>query len=79
MMQSLESRFESVSFKAAVIAGLTLLMLWPLLRVENLVTERQVLQHQAYDVIAAGFGGAQIVGAPISSAERIASSIQSLE
>jgi inner membrane protein involved in colicin E2 resistance len=57
MMQNLERRFESVSFKAVVIAALTLLMLWPLMRVENLVTERQVLQHQAYDVIAAGFGG----------------------
>jgi inner membrane protein len=75
MMQSLESRFESVSFKAAVIAGLTLLMLWPLLRVENLVTERQVLQHQAYDVIAAGFGGAQIVGAPILTVEALERSV----
>jgi inner membrane protein len=65
MMQSLERRFESVSFKAVVIAALTLLMLWPLARVENLVTERQVLQHEANDVIAAGFGGLQIVGAPI--------------
>jgi inner membrane protein len=75
MMQSLESRFESVSFKAGVIAGLTLLMLWPLLRVESLVTERQVLQHQAYDVIAAGFGGAQIVGAPILTVEALERSV----
>jgi hypothetical protein len=41
-MQSLKSRFESVSFNAVVIAGLTLLILWPLLRVENLVTERVI-------------------------------------
>jgi inner membrane protein len=75
MMQSLEGRFESVPFKAAVIAGLTLLMLWPLVRVENLVTERQVLQHQAYDVIAAGFGGAQIVGAPILTVEALERSV----
>jgi hypothetical protein len=35
-----------------VIAALTVLMLWPLSRVENLVTERQTLQAQAYAVIA---------------------------
>jgi inner membrane protein len=75
MMQSLERRFESVSFKAVVIAVLTLLMLWPLMRVENLVTERQVLQHQAYDVIAAGFGGPQIVGAPILTVDALERSV----
>jgi inner membrane protein involved in colicin E2 resistance len=75
MMQSLEGRFESVPFKAAVIAGLTLLTLWPLVRVENLVSERQVLQHQAYDAIAAGFGGAQIVGAPILTVEALERSV----
>jgi inner membrane protein len=68
-MQSVERRFESISIKALVIAVLTLLMLWPLFRVESLVSERQALQHQAYDVIAAGFGGSQIVGAPIVSVE----------
>jgi inner membrane protein len=75
MMQSLESRFESVSFKAAVIAALTLLMLWPLLRVENLVSERQGRQHQAYDVVAAGFGGSQILGAPILTVEALGRSV----
>jgi inner membrane protein len=65
VVESLESRFASVSVKAAVIAGLTLLMLWPLSRVESLVSERQTLQAQAYDVIAAGFGGSQVLGAPI--------------
>jgi inner membrane protein len=69
MAASLESRFTSVSVKAAVIAGLTVLMLWPLSRVEGLVNERQSLQAQAYDVIAAGFGGAQVLGAPILSVE----------
>src|SRR6266478_5960152 len=65
MAESLESRFASVSVKAVVIAALTLLMLWPLSRVESLVSERQTLQSQAYAVIAAGFGGSQILGAPI--------------
>jgi hypothetical protein len=44
-MPSLERRFQPNSIKALVIAALTLLMLWPLVRVEGLVTERQVLQH----------------------------------
>jgi inner membrane protein len=65
MVESLESRFASVSVKAVVIAALTVLMLWPLSRVESLVSERQTLQAQAYDVIAAGFGGSQVLGAPI--------------
>jgi inner membrane protein len=34
-------------------------------RVESLVSERQTLQAQAYAVIAAGFGGSQVLGAPI--------------
>jgi inner membrane protein len=62
-------RFESVSVKAAIIAGLTLLMLWPLARVQSLVSERQALQSQAYGVIAAGFGGAQVLGAPVLSVD----------
>src|SRR5258708_29999588 len=65
MVGSLESRFASVSVKAAVIAALTVLMLWPLSRVESLVSERQTLQAEAYAIIAAGFGGSQILGAPI--------------
>jgi inner membrane protein len=65
MVESLESRFASVSVKAAAIAALTVLMLWPLSRVESLVSERQTLQAQAYAVIAAGFGGSQVLGAPI--------------
>jgi inner membrane protein len=68
-MQSVERRFESISIKTLVIAVLTVLMLWPLSRVESLVSERQALQHQAYDVIAAGFGGPQILGAPILSVD----------
>jgi inner membrane protein len=68
-MASLEQRFESISFKGAVIAGLTLLMLWPLARVESLISERQSLQHDAYAVIAAGFGGPQVVGPPILSVD----------
>jgi len=40
IMPSLERRFESISIKALIIAALTVLMLWPLLRVEYLVNER---------------------------------------
>jgi inner membrane protein len=69
MTQNLEGRFESVTVKAVIIAVLTIVMLWPLVRVESLVNERQALQHQAYEVIAAGFGGRQIVGAPILSVD----------
>jgi inner membrane protein len=65
----LEQRFESISVKGAVIVGLTLLMLWPLARVESLISERQSLQHDAYAVIAAGFGGPQVVGPPILSVD----------
>lgn len=62
-------RFESASIKAVAVGVLTLLMLWPLARVESLVNERQALQHQAYEVIAAGFGGPQIIGGPILSVD----------
>ena len=70
-MQSVERRFESISVKAVVIAILTVLMLWPLSRVETLISERQNLQHEAYAVIAAGFGGPQVVGAPVLSVETL--------
>jgi inner membrane protein len=69
MTQSFESRFASVSVKAVVIASLTILMLWPLSRVERLVSERQGLQGQAHGVIASGFGGSQILGAPMLSVD----------
>jgi len=68
-MLSSERPLDSVYVKSAVIVALTLLMLWPLACVERLVSERQALQHQAYDVIAAGFGGAQTLGAPILSVD----------
>jgi inner membrane protein len=70
-MQGLERRFESISVKAVVITILTVLMLWPLSRVESLISERQNLQHEANAVIAAGFGGPQVVGAPILSVETL--------
>lgn len=66
-MQSIEDRFGAVLPKAVAIAVLTGLMLWPLSRVESLVSERQVLQHEAYGAISAGFGGSQIVGSPVVS------------
>jgi inner membrane protein len=65
MVDGLERRFQSVSIKVVAIAALTMLMLWPLSRVESLVSERQSLEAQAYAVIAAGFGGPQVLGAPI--------------
>src|SRR5579862_8087176 len=65
MVENLERRFASVSVKAVAIAALTVLMLWPLSRVESLVNERQTLQAQAYAGIAAGFGDSQALGAPI--------------
>jgi inner membrane protein len=68
-MQSFEDRFGATMPKAGAIAILTVLMLWPLSRVETLVSERQVLQHEAYAVISAGFGGSQIVGSPIVSVD----------
>ena len=68
-MQRLESPFESIWVKALIIGGLTLLMLWPLARVGSLVSERQELQHQAYEVISAGFGGSQTIGGPILSVD----------
>ncbi len=68
-MSTLEHRFESISVKALVIGVLTVLMLWPLWRVETLVNERQTLEHQAYEVIATGFGASQILGAPILSVD----------
>jgi inner membrane protein involved in colicin E2 resistance len=70
-MQSLERRFESISVKAVVITMLTVLMLWPLSRVESLISERQNLQREAYAVIAAGFGGPLVVGAPILSVDTV--------
>ena len=70
-MQSLERRFESISVKAVAITVLTVVMLWPLSRVESLISERQTLQREAYGVIAAGFGTPQIVGAPILSVDTL--------
>src|SRR5260221_14729295 len=70
-MQNLERRFESTSGKAVVITILTVLMLWPLSRVESLISERQNLQHEGYAAIAAGFGGPQVMGAPILSVETV--------
>ena len=69
-MQRPAHPLESIWAKALIIGGLTLLMLWPLARVENLVSERQELQHQAYEVISAGFGGSQTISGPILSVDR---------
>jgi inner membrane protein len=68
-MSGFEQAIQSVSVKAMMIAVLTFLMLWPLFRVESLVTERQQREQQAYETIAAGFGGMQTLGAPILSVD----------
>lgn len=64
-MQTLDRPLESIWAKALIIGGLSVFMLWPLSRVGSLVNERQELQHQAYEVISAGFGDSQIIGGPI--------------
>ena len=74
-MQSAEGRFDSVWAKSGIIAALTVLMLWPLSSVQSLVNERQALQHQAEDVIAAGFGGKQILSPPILKVETLQRSV----
>jgi inner membrane protein len=68
-MQNLEHPLESIWAKALIIGALALLMLWPIARVGSLVSERQELQHQAYGVISAGFGGSQTIGGPIISVD----------
>jgi len=65
LVEGLRQIRDDAGIKAVVIAALTVLMLWPLSRVENLVSERQTLQAQAYAAIASGFGGSQILGPPI--------------
>lgn len=68
-MQRSYHPLESIWAKALIIGGLTLLMLWPLARVGSLVRERQELQHQAYGMTSAGFGGPQTIGGPIISVD----------
>ncbi len=57
--------FSSVFWRGALIGGLVLLLLWPLARVESLVTEREAVQNTARDSIAALHGGPQTIGGPM--------------
>ena len=66
-MRLLSERFGPWSGKALLIAALTIVLLWPLARVERLVEERQQLRVTAFDSIASGWGGAQQIGAPLLS------------
>ncbi len=66
-VRSLSERFGPWSGKALLIAGLTVVLLWPLARVEHLVDERQQLRMTAFESIASGWGGAQQIGAPLVS------------
>jgi inner membrane protein len=54
-----------LAVKSGIIAGLTLLMIWPLTRLEGLVNERQAIQAAAAQTIADGFGGEEVVGGPL--------------
>lgn len=58
-------QFSSVFWRGALIGGLALVLLWPLGRVESLVTERQAVQIAARDSIAALHGGPQTIGGPM--------------
>lgn len=62
---NVSSRFSSVYARGFLIALLAILLLWPLAQVESLVRERENLQTQARDGIAAIHGGAQTVGGPM--------------
>lgn len=62
---SLMERLGPVFLKTATIGLLTLLLLWPLARVQSLIEERRGLEQQAQQRIAAAWGGMQWVAGPI--------------
>jgi len=62
---SLIEKLGPVFLKTATIGLLTLLLLWPLARVQSLIEERRGLEQQAQQRIAAAWGGPQWVGGPI--------------
>lgn len=61
----LSGQFDSVAWRGALVGALALLLLWPLARVESLVSERQAVQVAARDSIAALHGGPQTIGGPM--------------
>ena len=64
-MSESQSRFSGLFWKVVLVGVLTVAMLWPLSLVQGLVAERQGLQREAQERIAAANGGAQRIGAPI--------------
>ena len=61
------NRFNSATSKAVGVALLVMLMLVPLAQVRALIGERQSLQREAQNRIAAGIGGVQRLGGPVLS------------
>lgn len=55
----------SVTFKAALIGVIVLLLLIPLAMLKSVVTERAGLREQAYQRVAEGWGGELAVGGPM--------------
>lgn len=55
----------SVTFKAALIGVIVLLLLIPLAMLKSVVTERAGLREQAYQRVAEGWGGELTVGGPM--------------
>ncbi|WP_161966183.1 cell envelope integrity protein CreD [Steroidobacter cummioxidans] len=55
----------SVTFKAALIGVIVLLLLIPLAMLKSVVSERAGLREQAYQRVAEGWGGALTVGGPM--------------
>lgn len=66
-MATLDFRSGSLLVKSLLIGILTLLTLWPLAQVEQLVGERQERRAEAYGRIARSYGGAQTLGGPVLS------------
>jgi inner membrane protein len=55
----------SVTFKAAVVGFMVLMLLVPLMMLRGLIQERSALRDQAFDRVAEGWGGPASVGGPI--------------
>lgn len=62
---ALIERMGPLFLKTGAIGLLTLLLLWPLARVQSLIEERRGLEQQAHQRIAAAWGGMQWVAGPV--------------
>jgi inner membrane protein len=56
---------QGITFKAIGVGILAMLMLIPLVQVQNLVGERRGLEGEARQTIASRWGGSQIIGGPV--------------